>query len=168
MKNKSNNKSLTVEKHKYTNGTRYEIPWSEMFAKYISTEGMTMLRLAQEYGVSRRSVELHASKDSWVKKREEATAKAMQLAEEQAVIRIKDHNEQHIKMADRVLSIVEKQLDAGIVPKNAKDLATWMDLGVKVSRDGLGMNNKNQSLSFNKKNESITLTWGDSSPVTPR
>jgi hypothetical protein len=136
-----------------------------MFTKYISSEGVTLNQLAIEYSVTLRAVEMHCSKDSWVKKREEAMAKAMELAEIEAVKIIKERNDVHIDRATRILEIATKQLDAGVVPKNAKDLISWVSESVKIERLARQMDSKSQSLSFNKKNQSIVLTWGDNRPV---
>ena len=90
-------------------------------------------KVAERYGVDKRTVTRHAAKDQWAERLEEAERIAQAESEEQAVDILREMNERHLRIAKALQGRALEALRALPIGK-AADVIRALELGVKQER----------------------------------
>lgn len=93
----------------------------------------THQRVADKYGVSRRSVVRHAGKERWKERLEEVERRAQAESEERVFELVREMNERHIKIAKTLQGKALEALRTLPIDK-ASDVIRALDLGVRQER----------------------------------
>ncbi len=145
-----------------------KIPWTKVYQYYISSETVTYDECAKKFHVSIQAVKEHGSAEHWTKKKQEIMQAALVLMDQRTAELIAQRNAKHVGLAQTMLEGVEQQLATKqFLPKSARDVKDWLDIGVKIERQGLGMNTNTGSAVkiSNEKGQTLNVTWGDGSSL---
>jgi len=144
------------------------IPWVKVFMYYLSSEKVTYEDCAKKFKISAISVKEKGASEKWVQKKQEAFKAALVLMEQRSAELIAQRNEDHVALAKSLLVRAAEALrDDKIKLKTARDIKEFIEVGVKIERDALGMNQKvGPAVSItDPKGQTIKVTWGDGSSL---
>ncbi len=111
---------------------------SNAFEYYVALgPGRSYRAVAERFGVSKRAVTSHASREHWAERLAKVEEEARQKADERAVDALREMNDRHLKIAKalqaRALEALTRMpLDTG------RDVIRALDLGVRQERLILG------------------------------
>ena len=131
---------------------------------YISSEKVSYEDCARKFKVSEASVKLHGSADKWVEKKQQAFKAALVIMEQRSAELIAKRNTDHIALAKSLLAGAAQQLATEkYLPESARDIKDWIETGVRIERQALGMDVKTgPAVSItDPKGQTIKVTWGD-------
>ena len=107
---------------------------SDAFARYAAMgAGRSYARLAEDFGVAKRTVVKRATREKWAERLEEFERTVVQRSEERAVETVDSMNERHLKIARAVQG---KALEAlrSMPLATTRDILRALDLGLKHER----------------------------------
>lgn len=140
------------------------IPWSKIFQYYVSAEKVSYQDCANKYHVSIQAIKKHGTTEQWVQKKHDIFKAALVLMESRTADMIARRNADHIALAKSLLGGAARQMaEKGILPTSARDVKEWIETGVKIEREALGMGEKvNPQVSItNPQGMTYKITWGD-------
>lgn len=145
-----------------------KVPWSKIFMYYISSEKVSYADCAKKFKVSESAVKIHGTAEQWVEKKQQAFKAAMVIMEERSAELIAQRNADHIKLAKSLLLGAAQQLATQkYLPDSARDIKDWIDTGVRIERQALGMDVKaGPAVKItDPKGQTYKITWGDGSSL---
>jgi len=128
--------------------------WIEIYNFFLGNENASYSDLAKKFHVPLGSIKYRAAKEHWHKKREQIMATAIKQIEEETTVKIAELKRQQADFG-RMLQgkAAQSMANEKYEPKSAHQIKEWIDLGVKLERDGLGMNTNQVYTSFKTKKD---------------
>ena len=106
----------------------------DAFSFYVSLgPERSYRRVAEHYGVDKRTVTRFAAKDNWAERLEEVERRVREESDEEAVDALREMNERHLKIAKALQGKALESL-RGLPIDKAADVIRALELGVKQER----------------------------------
>ncbi len=132
--------------------------WIEIYNFFLGNENASYTDLAKKFSVPLGSIKYRAAKERWHDKRKQLMATAIKKIEEETTVKIVELKRQQAEFGKMLQGKAAKSMASGkYEPKSAHQIKEWIDLGVKLERDGLGMNTNQSYLSFKTKKDFVNF-----------
>lgn len=114
-----------------------KIEWSKAKTDYIKDETMSYAKLAEKYGVAKRTVAERAAKENWQKLRKDTSIKVHQNLSEKVGEVIATARARHIKLGLKLQKKGGKAI-RNIKPKSFEEGRKAVVSGIQIEKEALG------------------------------
>ena len=132
--------------------------WTDIFNYFLGHEASSYVDLSKKFGVPIGTIKYKASKEKWQEQRKTLWNNANKKLEEELITKIVELKKQQADFGKMLQGKAAQSMASGkYEPKSAHQIKEWIDLGVKLERDGLGMNTNQAYASFKTKKDLVAF-----------
>lgn len=138
------------------------IRWAEAYQFFISNESITYRHVSEKFHINYDYVKEVGARDKWTAKRDQVYKTALNLVDERTKEHLLERTQSHITFGKALQLGAAKKLAEGKLPTTAHDILTWIQVGVNIERQALGMNQKIYDKTYvNTPQVKFHITYGD-------
>lgn len=113
--------------------------WTAIRSYFLANETATLRDCADRFGINYGSIRQKASDQGWTRQKQQIQIQAQSRLKEKTTDLVTKKIEEELAVGQILIGKATQALASGIEPKTAAQIKSWVELGIKIQRDALGL-----------------------------